>query len=145
MRFSVCKIRKSGYYGGVSCQLGIVLAFALSLGLLTGCGSKAVTQTNETGHFSIAMSLDAAALGQRSIDLHIRDKAGADTDVEEMIVAPVMREMGMASPEMRAQRIAVGQYRVTGEPFSMTGIWELDVRVVFQGQEETSIFKVEVR
>lgn len=129
----------------MSCQLGIVLALALSIGLLTGCGSKTITQTSETAHFSITMSLDAAALGQRSIDLRIKDKAGVDTDVEQLIVAPVMREMGMASPEMTAQRIAAGQYRVTGEPFSMTGIWELDVRIVSQSREELSIFKVEVR
>ena len=91
------------------------------------------------------MTLDAPAPGARRIDLRIKDKAGADVEIDQLILAPVMRDMGMASPEMTAQRIAVGQYRITGEPFSMTGIWELDLRIVAQGHEDATTFKVEIK
>ncbi len=91
------------------------------------------------------MTLDAPAVGQRTIDFAIKDRSGAAAEVEQVVLAPVMREMGMASPEMTAQRTGPGQYRVSGEPFSMTGIWQLDVRVAAQGQEDVTTYQVEIR
>lgn len=122
-----------------------IALIAFSMTLLLSCGSRAITQSHETARFTISMTLDAPAPGQRTIDLLIKDKSGVPAEVDQVVLAPVMREMGMASPEMPAQRIAAGQYRVSGEPFSMTGIWQLDVRIVAQGQEDLTTFQVEIQ
>ena len=61
-----------------------------------------------------------------------------------VVVAPTMKSMGMASPEVTAQQIAPGRYRVEGITLSMAGDWELDVRVAANGSEDAATFMLMV-
>jgi hypothetical protein len=121
-----------------------VVIFALMLLALVACGPAGITQTNRTARYSVTMTIDAARVGQRTITIGVSDAGGAPTAVEQVVVAPVMQEMGMASPEMAAAQVAPGRYEVRGEPFSMLGAWQLNVRIVAAGQEDTTSFSLTV-
>jgi hypothetical protein len=118
------------------------LLLALVL-LLAGCGG-APTQTVETDSYRVSLRLEGTSIGERTATIEVLDKSGQPAAVDEVVIAPVMRDMGMASPEVRAQPDGAGRYTVRAPLFSMLGTWELDVRVVSDGAEETAIFAVEV-
>jgi hypothetical protein len=122
-----------------------ILALAVLAVLLAGCGNSTVTQTNRTARYNVQMALDSAAIGQRTITFAITDLSGAPADVEAVVTSPVMRSMGMASPEMTATRTGPGRYEVRGEPFSMQGQWEIDVRISAAGQDDTTTFLVAIQ
>jgi hypothetical protein len=117
---------------------------SLLLVVLVACGSSTIVQTTQTESYKVQMTLDRAALGDRTIMFEINDLGGSPISDAEVIVAPVMRDMGMASPEMSATMVAPGRYEVKGRPFSMLGIWEFDVRIDVNGNEQVATFKFEV-
>ena len=123
----------------------LVRCWWLTLLVLVACGSPAVVQTNKTARYTVRMSLDRAAIGDRTIAFTITDASGAPADVDAVVVAPVMRDMGMASPEMTAARVGAGRYEVRGEPFSMQGQWHIDIRISAGGQEDTTSFAVNLQ
>jgi hypothetical protein len=111
--------------------------------LLSACaGGSAVTQSARTEHYTVQLSLDGVGFGPREALVEVRDAAGNPVAADEVVLAPVMRQMGMASPEAAAQALAPGRYRATGDFFSMIGEWEIDVRVRAGGAEEVATFKV---
>lgn len=117
---------------------------SLLLVVLVGCGSSTIVQTTQTESYKVQMTLDRAALGDRTITFEINDLGGSPISDAEVVVAPVMRDMGMASPEMTATMVAPGRYEVKGRPFSMLGIWEFDLRISTGGGEQVATFKFEV-
>lgn len=123
----------------------LVRCWWLALLVLVACGSSTVTQTNKTARYTVQMSLDQAAIGERTLTFTVTDASGAPADVDALVVAPVMRDMGMASPEMTATRVAAGRYEARGEPFSMQGQWHIDVRISAGGQEDTTSFAVNLQ
>lgn len=122
----------------------MLLLLLVSLSLVA-CGQGPITQTNKTERYTVTMTIDRAQVGPRTVTIAVSDPAGAPADVELVVLAPVMTEMGMAEPELTAARVAPGRYEVRGEPFSMLGIWELNVRISAGGAEETTTFLVEVK
>lgn len=113
--------------------------------LLGACGQSGITQTNKTERYTVVLVLDNAAMGMRTFTLNISDQAGAPVSAESVVIAPVMREMGMASPEVTAPMVEPGAYQVQADPFSMLGEWQLDVRIAAGGSEDTTTFTVEVK
>jgi hypothetical protein len=122
-----------------------IVVFVLLLCLLVACGLGAITQTNQTQRFTVVMSIDGQTVAPRIITLTITDKNGNPAQVDSVILAPVMREMGMASPEMTATALGNGRYEIKGQPFSMLGVWELAFRISAAGQEDTTSFMVEIK
>ena len=116
----------------------------LLLALLTACGGSGITQTAQTEHYTVQLSLDSAGFGQREAIVDVHDAAGKPVAADQVVLASVMRQMGMAAPEATAQPVAPGRYRATGEFFSMIGEWEVDVRVDAGGTEEVATFKIPV-
>jgi YtkA-like len=112
--------------------------------LLVACAGG-ITQTSQTERFTIVMAIDGQTVAPRIITMTITDKNGSPATVDSVVVAPVMQEMGMASPEMTATALGNGRYEIKGAPFSMLGIWELNLRISAAGKEDTTSFKVEVR
>jgi hypothetical protein len=129
-------------FGSLSVRLFVV--FSLLIGGLAACGPTPVTQTNQTARFQVTMTIDATKMGTRTIDLTITDRSGNPATVDQVLVAPVMREMGMASPEMVATSLGGGRYTLRGEPFSMIGIWQLDLLISADGQEDATTFTIEI-
>jgi YtkA-like len=120
------------------------LLLVLLLAFLTACGGSGMTQTAQTEHYTVQLSLDGAGFGQREATVDVHDAAGKPVAADQVVLASVMRQMGMAAPEAVAQPVASGRYRATGEFFSMIGEWEVDVRVDAGGTEEVATFKIAV-
>jgi len=120
-----------------------LLAIIGILILLTACGSaQGYRQAVEGDRYHVELSLDGVGSGERTASLELRDKAGQPVDADPVVLLPVMRSMGMASPEISAVRVAPGRYEARGEIFTMAGDWEIDVRLGSGGDEETVSFKV---
>jgi hypothetical protein len=112
--------------------------------LITACGPATTTQTNRTERFTVEMSLDSTKVGQRIIGIAVTDTNGKPVQADVVVVAPVMLEMGMASPEMPAAPTIPGRYEARGEPFSMLGKWQIEVRITAGGKEDKTTFTVEI-
>ena len=121
------------------------LVLTLVLVLLTSCGLGGISQTNQTARFAVTIQLDGQTAGERTITISINDKTGAPATVDSVVVAPVMREMGMVSPEVTATPLGNGRYEIKGEPFSMIGVWELALRISAAGTEDSTSFQVEIK
>ena len=120
-----------------SCLLIALLAF------LTACAtSGGVAQTARTEHYTVQLNLDGVGFGERQATVEVRDSSGNPVAADVVVLAPVMRQMGMAAPEASARQIAPGRYQASGEFFPMIGEWEIDVRVGAAGAEEVATFKV---
>jgi hypothetical protein len=112
--------------------------------MLAACGSG-ITQTAQTERYSVAITLDSASFGERTATIVVNDRAGQPAAVDQVVIAPVMESMGMASPELTAQSSAPGRYQVKGEFFSMIGEWEVDVRVSAAGKDDRARFVFQVQ
>ena len=117
----------------------------LILAFLVACGPAAVTQTNKTERYTIQFSVDKPTIGTRTFTIGVSDSNGAPLSVDQVIVTPVMSEMGMASPEMIATPSGPGRYTAQGDAFSMLGAWQITVRVVAGGKEDKTTFTVQIQ
>jgi YtkA-like protein len=97
----------------------------------------------QTEHYKVQLSLDGVGFGAREATVEVHDASGAPVTADQVVVAPVMRQMGMAASEATAEQVGPGRYRASGEFFSMVGEWEIDVRVSAGGAEEVATFKVQ--
>jgi hypothetical protein len=117
----------------------------VALAVLAACASGGQPpQTAQTARYSVQLSVEGAKLGDAAATVEVRDAAGQPAQVESVVVAPTMKSMGMASPEVTAQQVSPGRFRAEGITFSMLGDWELDVRVAAGGSEDTAMFKVQI-
>jgi hypothetical protein len=99
----------------------------------------------QTERYSIALTLDSASFGARTATITVHDRAGQPAAVDEVVLAPVMESMGMASPELVAQSTAPGRYQVRGDFFSMIGEWHVNVRVSASGKDDLAQFLFQVQ
>ncbi|MFG3441514.1 hypothetical protein ACGF0J_30075 [Nonomuraea sp. NPDC047897] len=65
------------------------------------------------------------------------DRGDADT----VALSAVMPHMGHAMPEVATRERAPGRFRAEGEVFTMTGAWELSVRLTGPAAEEVLTVK----
>ncbi|HMO57221.1 MAG TPA: FixH family protein [Roseiflexaceae bacterium] len=116
-----------------------VVAFAL----LIACGGSD-EQVAQTEHFAVRIRSEAQGVGEHDIIIDIRERVNPSVTVEEVVVAPTMRDMGMASPEVIATADASGRYRAKQVWFSMGGEWEVEVRIRTTTFEDIAIFRIQV-
>jgi hypothetical protein len=112
--------------------------------LLAACGGG-YEQTAQTASYAVRLSLDGVSFDEQTATIELRDKADQPVDGAQVVVAPLMTSMGMASPEQTAQPLGEGRYQARGAFFSMLGEWEFDVRIAAGGAEETARFVVPVQ
>lgn len=117
----------------------ILVAFTLA-----ACGDSGAVQTAKTDHYTIQLGLNGTGFGERVATIQILDEAGQPASVEQIVIVPVMEQMGMASPEVAAQPLSSGYYQAKGEFFPMIGEWTVRVRVSAGGNEEVATFKFQV-
>lgn len=122
----------------------LMLGALLVAALLAGCGGSGVTQTTETDSYTVQLALDDARFGPLTATIDLRDKSGQPAQADQVVLAPLMESMGMASPEQVAQPLGDGRYQAKGEFFNMLGEWEVDVRISRGGKDEVARFKVPV-
>jgi hypothetical protein len=111
--------------------------------LLAACGAQGA-QTAQTERYTVSLRLEGAGVGEQVATIEVTDRQGRPVAADQVVIAPVMRDMGMASPEVAAQPVAPGRYTAGGLLFPMLGEWQLDVRVAAGGVEETVTFTVQI-
>lgn len=132
-------------------RLAMVLAvggaIALVVGglrLARGDPTAAEGLTARTASYSVRLLVDRPRPGVHAAVVEVAFADGEPVEAAAVTVAPVMVEMGHATPEVRAVAEGSGRYRAPGVLFSMAGRWELDVQVRVDGQTETARFAVDV-
>jgi YtkA-like len=96
----------------------------------------------DTASYHVQLDLDAASLGRRTATIEVTDARGDPVDADQVVVTPVMAEMGMTRPALVADEVEPGRYRATGELFSMLGEWTLTVRIESAGADDEATFTV---
>jgi hypothetical protein len=91
--------------------------------VLAACGGSGITKTTETERYTVRLLLDGTGFGQRTAMIELSHASGQPGVADEVVVSPVMEEMGMAAPEVPAQQVAPRRYEARGEFFSMLGEW----------------------
>ncbi|QBD77025.1 hypothetical protein EPA93_13825 [Ktedonosporobacter rubrisoli] len=112
--------------------------------MLVACGSNSYTQTSQSAHFIVQMSLDSTRTGECNATIVVQDQKGQPTTVDELALAPVMPTMGHASPEVLAQKDGVGSYHAHGSFFLMPGSWDINMHIRRGTIAETLRFTVQV-
>ena len=123
---------------------GWLPVMAMLATILAACGGAGFTQSSQTQRYTVQLTLDSLRFGQRTATIEVRDSGGQPVAADQVVLSPVMQQMGMAAPEVVAQPLAPGRYQAQGEFFSMLGQWEVDVRVSAGGAEDVARFIVQV-
>lgn len=124
---------------GMLCSLFVAAAL-----LLAACGGSGTTITQQTASYTVKLTLDNLAVGDRTATIEINDQSGKPVTADKVVVTPTMLSMGMASPELTAQPSGAGRYTTEKILLSMTGDWEMDVHVYVGSTNETARFLLTV-
>lgn len=110
---------------------------------LASCGSAAAL-TQQTASYTVNLSLDTLAVGDRTITVDVADQAGKPVEAQQVTLAPTMLSMGMASPEVSLRAEGNGRYSGQKMLLSMTGEWAIDVKITSNRGTETARFLMTV-
>ena len=124
---------------------GVLAALVLAAVLLWP-GDDSTEMVGGTASYAITVEPDAdPAVGDNAMTVRVRDKDGGPVAADEVVVEPVMPEMGHTEPAVTATGVGAGDYRATGARLSMAGTWEITVTVRRSGTTESAAFPVLVR
>lgn len=113
----------------------------VSVPLLAACAANEPL-TAQTNSYDVRLTLDQRRIGDRNATIEIMRRDGGRLVIDEVRVMPLMRQHGMASPEVVARSGANGSYQVDGIQFTMDGEWQLDVLISGGGAREIAAFQV---
>jgi mono/diheme cytochrome c family protein/Tol biopolymer transport system component len=118
--------------------LAALLIAAVALGgYILGRRSAAppgVAQTTQVDNLSITMQLDNPVVGERTVEVAVKDAAGNPVDAQSVRLRFTMVEMDMGVSELDAQPVGGGRYQARGPFFTMVGDWKVDATVERAGQ-----------
>jgi mono/diheme cytochrome c family protein len=133
----------------VAGEVLVVVAVLAVTGVLTGLPpassegleGRAYAETARAGPYVIGLEVTPNQAGTNQITVRVQG-ANAETfpDIERVDVVMNHLEMDMGTRESPAQRLPDGRYQVNGSQLSMTGSWQIDVRVRRGGRDETARF-----
>ncbi|KAB8191594.1 hypothetical protein FH608_030560 [Nonomuraea phyllanthi] len=104
---------------------GLVAVVVAAFVIARTSGPDPVTTTGT--HYAVTVTAERDA-----IDVEL-GRGEPDT----VTVAAVMPTMGHAMPEVAARKTAPGHFVAEGDLFTMTGVWELSIRLAGPSGEET--------
>jgi mono/diheme cytochrome c family protein len=93
-----------------------------------------VSQTAQAGELHVTVQLDQAALGERILEVDVKDAAGGQVDLSAVRLRFTMAEMDMGRIEADAQPLGRGRYQARGSFFSMAGRWDVSATIERAGQ-----------
>lgn len=116
----------------------------IALLLLTACASGGPS-TVQTLSYQVTLTLDERRVGEYPAIITIERREGMQPGpIESVSVVPMMRQHGMASPEVVAQRLPDGRYWAEGLLFSMDGDWQIEVYIDRSDAREIATFQVRI-
>ncbi len=116
----------------------------IALLILTACASGGPS-TVQTLSYQVTLTLDERRIGEYPAIITIERREGMQPGpIESVSVVPMMRQHGMASPEVVAQQLPDGRYRADGLLFSMDGDWQIEVYIDRSDAREIATFQVRI-
>jgi hypothetical protein len=126
-----------------------IVTLVLFMASACGAAPNAAPQTTVAPQNATALSaqpyqvqLEIAALqtGNQVATVDVRDSSGQPVIANTVVITPLMEEMDMFSPPSTAKQIAPGRYQAPYVYFAMTGLWQVDVQVDANGQQQLTRF-----
>jgi hypothetical protein len=112
--------------------------------ILAACASDGPS-TVQTLSYNVTLTLDERRVGEYPAIITIERREGMQPGpIESVSVVPMMRQHGMASPEVVAQPLPDGRYRAEGLLFSMDGDWQIEVYIDRSDAREIATFQVRI-
>lgn len=103
------------------------------------------TETQTVADLRVTLSVAPNYVGNNRFDVALANALGQAMTAEQVVLLLDHREMDMGQREVRAQATGPGRYQVTGNFLSMTGPWQVDVRVHRSGADaQTATFLLPV-
>lgn len=87
--------------------------------------------------YRVELSLGERRTGVIDAELVVRDAGGRPAELTGVTLAGVMPSMGHAMSELTTTAAGPGRYRARGELFTMTGQWEVVIRLA--GSDEITV------
>ncbi|MBO9366543.1 MAG: FixH family protein [Roseiflexus sp.] len=126
------------------CRAFIALTLIATL-ILAACASSGPS-TVQTLSYNVTLTLDERRVGEYPAIITIERREGTQPGpIESVSVVPMMRQHGMASPEVVAQPLPDGRYHAEGLLFSMDGDWQIEVYIDRSDAREIAVFQVRIR
>jgi hypothetical protein len=95
--------------------------------------------------YNVTLTLDERRVGEYPAIITIERREGMQPGpIESVSIVPMMRQHGMASPEVVAQPLPDGRYRAEGLLFSMDGDWQIEVYIDRSDAREIATFQVRI-
>src|SRR5215212_5316128 len=116
---------------------GLIAVVAIGgwlLGRYTRQSAAGVAQTAQAGELKVTLRMDAAAPGQRVVDLLVADAAGKPVDIGAVRLRFAMIGMDMGSTDINAQPISAGHFQASGPFFTMAGDWMVEATLLRDGK-----------
>jgi hypothetical protein len=109
-----------------SAALAVVVAL-VALVFRSTAGDGATTTSASGARYTVRLSVDDPRTGPNSLGIEVTDKAGAPVVPDEVVVEPVMPQMGHALAPVTALPEAPGRYRAPTADLPMAGPWQITV------------------
>ena len=123
--------------------VGVVLLGVAAGGWLLSRNLRSVAsgevQTAQAGDLSVTLRVDDVTVGTREFEITVEDASGRPADVGELRLAFAMTDMDMGSSEIRAEPVGQGRFRARGSYFTMVGTWQVEARVLRDGQPPVQV------
>ncbi|TDD48897.1 hypothetical protein E1286_14910 [Nonomuraea terrae] len=117
--------------------VAVLVAAAVALFVAGRNAAAEPLRTSTTGtRYAATVLIEEPVTGRVSMEVVV-DSGDADT----VAVSAVMPEMGHSTPEITAREQRPGRFLAEGELFSMSGVWDVSLRLDGPAGEEQLIVK----
>jgi hypothetical protein len=129
-------------------RLVMVITVGIGLMLMVSAAFAANTITKKTGDYTVDFSMDKnpPVMGKNNVDVAVKDKAGAAVTDAKVVVEYSMPAMsGMPAMNYKSAAELKGDKYVTVIEPSMSGSWNLAVKITRGGKTDTAKFTLDVK
>ncbi|MFI7451958.1 hypothetical protein ACIBQX_30985 [Nonomuraea sp. NPDC049714] len=93
--------------------------------------AEPVDLTTTGARYTATVHIADPAPGQVTVEIEV-----SEGDADTVALSAVMTQMGHSTPEISATERAPGRFVAAGELFTMSGVWELSIRLDGPAGEE---------
>jgi len=127
---------------------GTAIAMCIVLALVTGAAFAANTLTKNAGEYTVGLTMEKnpPVMGKNNVDVSVKDAKGAAVIDAKVVVEYSMPAMpGMPAMNYKTNADLKGTvYRAVIEP-SMSGSWNVAVKISRGGKTETAKYTMDVK
>jgi hypothetical protein len=125
-----------------------VVVIAIVIAMIAGAAMASETITKKAGDYSVGITIDRnpPIVGKNNVDIAIKDSKGAAVTDAKVVVELSMPAMpGMPAANYKSNAELKGQgYRAVIEP-SMSGGWNLAIKIARAGKTDTARATLDVK